>query len=182
MSVAAAPPAAAQTLPALDLDDLAAKSVVELDALYRSGRTPASLAALDGAPVGRMLAIRGLDRGVVARGLRRIAASKRFVWGGKSFTSRDERSGSGINRVNLPYVLGRQQLFPFLTRFGASAIDGNPTIVLDYDLPENPPHIRAIHDEVREVSPGLFLGPAMWKRRSGPVLVLWFALDTGKGR
>ena len=49
---------------------------------------------------------------------------------------------------------------------------------LDYDLADNPALIRAIHDEVREVAPGLFLGPAMWKSARGPTLVLWFALDT----
>jgi hypothetical protein len=179
----AAPTAAETTLPELDLDDLAARTAPELEELYRAGRVPKSLAALDGAPRGRMLAVRGLGRGLVARALRRIAASQGFVWDGKSFTSRDERSGSGINRVNVPYVLGRQQLFPFHTRFGESAIDRGPTVVLDYDLPENPPLIRAIHDEVREVSPGLFLGPAMIKTRSkGPVLALWFALDTGARR
>ena len=58
----------------------------------------------------------------------------------------------------------------------------------DYDLDANPVYIRHIHDEIREVSPGLFLGPAMWNRalkRSGrgsgapdKSLVLWFALDS----
>ena len=38
--------------------------------------------------------------------------------------------------------------------------------------------IRAIHDEVREIERGLFLGPAMWKSKDGPKFVLWFALDT----
>lgn len=38
--------------------------------------------------------------------------------------------------------------------------------------------IRKIHDEVREVSPGVFLGPAMWKSGQERTLVLWFALDT----
>ena len=38
--------------------------------------------------------------------------------------------------------------------------------------------IRQIHDEIREVSPGLFLGPAMWKTKAAPAFVLWFALDT----
>ena len=49
---------------------------------------------------------------------------------------------------------------------------------LDYDLADNPWAIRQIHDEVREVSPGLFLGPAMWKTEGAPAFVLWFALDT----
>jgi hypothetical protein len=31
---------------------------------------------------------------------------------------------------------------------------------------------------VREVAPGLYLGPAMWKTATAPAFVLWFALDT----
>ncbi|MFO0567561.1 MAG: hypothetical protein U0263_18020 [Polyangiaceae bacterium] len=164
----------------LSLDDLARKSYRELGALYDRGVVPASLRALDGPLEGRMLAVRGLNRGPLARALRRFAGSKSFVWGGKSFAAKSDGSGTGINRVRAPGVLGRQDLFPFTTHFGSSAVDGRETIVLDYDHPENPPYIRAIHDEVREVAPGVYLGPAMWKTDKGPATVLWFALDTGK--
>ena len=60
----------------------------------------------------------------------------------------------------------------------ARLLDGGPCVRLDYDLAVNPGAIRAIHDEVRQVRPGLFLGPAMLKRADAPRLVLWFALDT----
>jgi hypothetical protein len=79
--------------------------------------------------------------------------------------------------VNIPRALGRQNLFPFETLFGPSAIDDKPTLILDYDLAVNPSYIRHIHDEIREVSPGLFLGPAMWRSARGKALVLWFGLD-----
>ncbi|MBE7481936.1 MAG: hypothetical protein HS104_18405 [Polyangiaceae bacterium] len=166
--------------PELSLDDLARKSCAELEALYRGGSLPASLRAVDGKLTGRMLAVRGLGSGPLAKGLRKLAASRAFVWGGKSFEAESDRAGRGINRVQAPGVLGRQNLFPFTTLFAASAIDGKPAIVLDYAHPENPPYIRAIHDEIREVAPGLYLGPAMWKTAKGPRTVLWFALDTGK--
>ena len=78
----------------------------------------------------------------------------------------------------MPRALGHQRLFPFETSFGPSALDGQPTLILDYDLDVNPGFIRRIHDEIREVAPGLFLGPAMWKGRGDArTLVLWFALD-----
>lgn len=164
----------------LTLDDLASRTLDELGALYRSGTAPASMALLDGALEGRMLAVRHLQRGPLARALRRFAASESFVWEGKSFQSADDRAGAGINRVKLPGLLGRQQLFPFATTFEPSVLDGEPTVVLDYDLPDNPPYIRKIRDELRQVAPGLFLGPALWKARSGPALALWFALrDVG---
>jgi hypothetical protein len=49
-------------------------------------------------------------------------------------------------------------------------------VQLDYDHPENPWLIRAIKDEIREVRPGLYLGQAYFQLRTGPRLVLYFAL------
>ncbi|HEY3819697.1 MAG TPA: hypothetical protein VGL81_21160 [Polyangiaceae bacterium] len=156
------------------LDDLSRLDVGELGQVYARGTTPARLGVLEGHPRGRMLSVRALDRGLPARLLRQLAGSSAFPWGGKSFAGNGE-TGTGLNRVHLA---GRHQLFPFLTSVGPSVLDGAPCVVLDYDLPDNPRLIRAIHDEVREIEPGLFLGPAMWKAASGPKLVLWFALDT----
>ena len=160
------------------LDELAALPFGELEDRYRAGRVPSDMAAVDGALTGRMLAVRGL-RGPVARLLRRFAASPSFLWEGKTFHAEGKQSGRGINRIALR-ALGRQDLFPFTTHFGASAIDGSDALILDYDHPENPAYIRKIHDEIREVAPGVYLGPAMWKRAAGPATVLWFALDTGR--
>jgi hypothetical protein len=162
----------------LTLDSLARQSYAELEALYRAADAPRSMHAVDGVPKGRMLAVRYIDGVPVMRLLRAFAASPRFVWDGKTFSARSDEEGSGINRIRIPGALGRQDLFPFETLFGASAVDGRRALILDYDLPRNPPWIRKIHDEVREVAPGLFLGPAMWKAASGPTTVLWFALDT----
>ena len=147
-----------------------------LAALYRAARCPTNMHAADGALVGRMLAVRGIPAPIAAR-LRTWAASPSFVWEGKTFQATSDTRGDGFNRVSVPSVLGRQRLFPFATSFGPSAIDGAPTLVLDYELTVNPPYIRRIHDEIREVAPGLFLGPAMWKRGGDKALVLWFALD-----
>ena len=158
------------------LDSLAALSLPELEALYRAAPVSSTMHAADGALTGRMLAVRGLPAALGAP-LRRFAASRAFVWEGKTFQAANEAHGVGHNRVAIPHALGRQNLFPFDTRFGPSAIDGKPTLILDYDLAVNPGYIRKIHDEIREVSSGLFLGPAMWKGAGGPTLVVWFALD-----
>ena len=157
------------------LDELATHDGARLEAMYRRGLVPESLDALDGHPTGRMLTVRGLERTLTRGPLRSLAGARFFPWGGKSFSSVDPASGRGINRVHLG---GRHLLFPFETRVEPSAIDGEPTVVLDYDLPDNPRLIARIHDEIREVSPGLYLGPAMWKSGSARTLVLWFALDT----
>ena len=159
------------------LDSLARKTSAELDALYRAAPVSKTMHAADGALVGRMLAVRGLT-GALAKPLRRWAASRSFVWEGKTFQASSDTKGVGHNRVFIPNALGHQNLFPFDTSFGPSAIDGKPTLILDYDLDANPGYIRRIHDEIREVAPGLFLGPAMWKSGNDKALVLWFALDS----
>jgi hypothetical protein len=168
--------ARAGNLAHLNLDALAARSLEELDALYRGASVSTTMQAADGALVGRMLTVRGLP-GPLAKPLRNWARSRSFMWEGKTFQASSDTRGVGHNRVFIPRALGRQNLFPFETLFGPSAIDGKPTLILDYDLDVNPSYIRHIHDEIREVSPGLFLGPAMWKSAREKTLVLWFGLD-----
>jgi hypothetical protein len=162
------------------LSSLAERTHEELEALYRAAAPASSMRAVDGPLTGRMLAVRGLPP-ALAQPLRRWAAAPSFVWEGKTFEAASDTQGRGHNRVYMPGLLGRQSLFPFATSFGPSALDGGPTLILDYDLEVNPGFIRRIHDEIREVSPGVFLGPAMWKTgpggAGGKVLVLWFALD-----
>lgn len=160
----------------ISLDTLAKLTLTELDALYRGATVSSTMRAADGPLVGRMLAVRRLPGGI-AGAVRNWAASPSFVWEGKTFQSASDTRGMGHNRVSIPRVLGRQNLFPFATSFGASAIDGKPTLILDYDLDVNPGFIRHVHDEIREVAPGLFLGPAMWKSGNEKTLVLFFGLD-----
>src|SRR5262245_14318790 len=159
------------------LDSLSRKSSNELDALYRAASVSKTMHAADGALVGRMLAVRGLP-GPLRGPLRRWAASRSFVWEGKTFQASSDTHGVGHNRVFIPNALGHQNLFPFETPFGPSAIDGKPTLILDYDLDVNPGYIRHVHDEIREIAEGLFMGPAMWKGAKDKTLVLWFALDS----
>ena len=160
------------------LDSLSRKTSADLDALYRAASVSKTMHAADGALVGRMLAVRGLPK-PLGEPLRKWAASRAFVWEGKTFAASSDTRGVGHNRVFIPNVFGHQNLFPFETSFGESAIDGKPTLILDYDLDVNPGYIRHVHDEIREVAEGLFLGPAMWKGKgNAKTLVLWFALDS----
>lgn len=161
----------------LDLDALAVMGPDELATLFGAGSVPDHIGALDGDLTGRMLAVRYTRP--AAGLLRRTASGDGFPWGGKSFQSSGPRAGSGINRVLL---WGRHRLFPFTTDVRPSVVDGRDCVFLQYDHPDNPSFIRHIHDEVREIEPGLFLGPAMWKAETGgPRHVLWFALDAGVG-
>jgi hypothetical protein len=167
---------AAKETTSYSLDGLARLSLDQVEALYCEATVPSSVRAVDGALKGRMLAVQGLPK-MIQEPLRRWAASRSFVWEGKTFVSSSEHHGAGHNRVYIPKVFGRQNLFPFDTLTGPSAIDEQPTLILDYNLDVNPGYIRHIHAELREVEPGLFLGPAMWKNGDKKTLVLWFALD-----
>jgi len=159
----------------LSLDRLAGMSVRELDACYRAGEVPEDLSELDAVSNARMLTVRGLlGRGLLQRAVKRLAASGAFPWRGKRFSSVDAGHGTGINRVKLA---GTRTWFPFETRLDASAIDGLPCILLDYDKPENPLVIRHIRDELRRVGPGLYLGPAMANVGGQAHLALWFAVE-----
>ncbi len=167
--------------PRRTFDSLAALSFEELGAIYADGSVPDDLARLDGDLVGRMLAVRGSGHGGVFRALSAFARRHGFPWAGKSFQAIDAKAGKGINRIRLG---GRHRLFPFRTYVGPSVVDRRPSVFIDYDDPDNPGLIRAIHDEVREVESGLFLGPACWKRSAkgaggerDAFVVLWFALD-----
>jgi hypothetical protein len=156
------------------LDDLLALSPDQLGALYAGASVP-RLDQVEGDLRGRMLAWPSMSRGPVAGLLRRWAASSRFPWRGKSFTAGDER-GEGINRV----ILDRFRLYRFETFVGRSRAGDFDAVQLDYDRPGNPFFIRPIRDEIRELSPGLYLGQA-WLEIGArpPALVLYFGLTAG---
>jgi hypothetical protein len=170
-----APAQAVQETETLDLTTLRQMSFKELETLYLAGRRPSAISDLDGDAEGAMLAWRSPGSGPLAWLLRVFASSAIFPWEGKSFKSLSMKEGEGINRINL--LLAKPQWFPFGTRFGPSFLDGQPTFVLDYSRPSNPPLIRQIVDEVREVAPGLYMGPAALNFRGKPRPILFFAVS-----
>jgi hypothetical protein len=168
---------ARSTASTLGLDDLSRLGVGELTRMYREARAPSSLEALSGAPASRMLTVIGpLGRGPARALVARLAAHALFPWRGKRFEASAPHHGQGINRV-----LGLGEKFRFQLRYDDSVLDGGRCVLLDYDLPENPWVIRQIRDELREVRPGLFLGPALLRTRTEPKLVLYFAVDLAQG-
>ena len=160
--------------PSLDLYALRGMNFKELELLYRAGKKPEALSDLDGDAKGAMLAWRSPAGGPVAWLLRVFGASSIFPWEGKSFKSGSRDSGAGINRINF---FRKMRWFPFKTRFDASFLDGQPSFILDYSGPGNPPLVRSIVDEVREVAPGLYLGPAALLVRGKPRPILFFAVS-----
>jgi len=160
--------------PQLDLAALRRLKYDELERLYRAAKRPSALSDLNGDAVGAMLAWRTPRSGPLAWLLGTFGESSIFAWKGKSFQSLNTDSGEGINRISL---FGKRRWFPFGTRFNPSFLDGKPAFLLDYARPGNPPLIKSIVDEVREVAPKLYLGPAALKVRGRPRPVLFFALS-----
>ena len=159
----------------LRVEDLQARNLRELEQLYREAPEPREVRGLDGTPQGTMLATAGLDWKPVAQVLRAFNDSQLFPWLGKGFSSEARESGTGNNRLN---ILGYEtERFSFTTCLDDSVLDGRRCILLNYDHPGNPAPIRRIRDELREVSPGLFFGPALVRLGGGYHTVLYFSLD-----
>jgi len=154
------------------LNALLERPCSDLERLYKDARAP-RLGDVAGDLRGRMLAWPSLQaRPGVANAIRAFAGSKAFPWRGKSFNPKGEISGEGINRV----LSDRLRLFRFETFIGPSKAGDFDALQLDYDLPSNPPVIRSIKDEIRELEPGLWLGQAYLKTRTRNILWLYFAL------
>ena len=157
------PPTTVEGLVALDTDTLAA--------LYAGAAVP-KLERIAGDLRGRMLAWQGAT-GLFAGAVRTLGSWDHFPWRGKSFTPRHSEAGEGINRV----FSDRWKLFQFTTFVGPSRAGDFQSVQLDYDHPTNPFFIRAIKDEIRELSPGLFLGQAYLQLGQTERLVLYFGLQ-----
>ncbi len=165
------------------LDALLDLAPHELGRMYEEARAP-RLGDVRGDLRGRMLAWSILDNHPrIAAGLRAFAGAKTFPWRGKSFKPFTEENGEGINRV----FSDRFRLFRFETFIGPSRAGDFDALQLNYDLSGNPPVIRSIKDEMRELEPGLWLGQAYLRTRSRlrpePADVLWlhFALARATG-
>lgn len=160
------------------LESLSRASFRDLETLYREAHAPSSLSALEGALRGRALASAGpLGHGLPFTLLRLVARSRAFPWAGKTFHARDQERGEGANRVRL---FGTREWFAFSMRLAPSALDGAPCVLLDYDRADNPFFLRRIRDELREAAPGLFFGPATWRTRGTPAVLVWFAVDASR--
>jgi hypothetical protein len=144
------------TLPGRTMDDLVRMPRAELEALYLS--SPAASQPSGFLP----------GRAIKNPGSRRTERNSRttgLVWKGKIF--RDD--GTMVNRL-----AGGLTAIPAQVYAGESWLDGRPSLILDYSGSRLWPDVR---DEIREVSPGLYLG-IMYRTRSGRAeQVMFFTLD-----
>ena len=154
------------------LDALLDVPCSELARLYAEARAP-RIGQVEGDLRGRMLAWPSLvARPGIQGAIRAFAGSTAFPWRGKSFHPRTEDTGEGINRV----LSDRFRLFRFETFISPSRAGDFDALQLDYDVRGNPPVIRSIKDEIRELESGLWLGQAWLKTKTREILWLYFAL------
>jgi hypothetical protein len=150
--------------------------VPELETLYLGAKTP-RIEDVAGDLCGAMLAWPMLQsRPRLAHALRTFASARSFPWCGKTFTPHGSVRGDGINRV----LSERARLFRFETFIAKSRAGDFEALQLDYDLPGNPPIIRSIKDEIREIEPGTWLGQAYYQTAKRDLLWLYFGLTVNR--
>ncbi|MBV8142464.1 MAG: hypothetical protein JOZ60_10510 [Verrucomicrobia bacterium] len=96
-----------------------------------------------------------------------------FTWKGKFFESDPVDPQRAVLKNRL-FLLGTKAIAAQVYR-GESWLDGKECIVLDYS--QTSIVAQWIRDEIREVSPGLYLGIVYWgKQKSGAHRLIHFAL------
>ena len=142
----------------LDVQGLLRMSNDELEELFR--QSPAG-EIRDGDADGTVLVAPGTGVSFVAARILRLVA-----WQGKVF---DRQKGELRNKVGpFGFKLVRAKVYK-----EASWFDGKETIVLDYSKTSFV--ASRIRDEIREVSPGLYLGLVFWNRTKVALFALKFA-------
>jgi hypothetical protein len=140
-----------------DFDDLLRMSESELEELFRE--SPAG-EIRDGDADGRVLVAPGTGVSFAAAKILRLVA-----WQGKVFDRSKSELKNKVSPLGLRAVRAKVYKEP-------SWFDGKETIVLDYS--KTSLLARRIRDEIREVSPGLYLGLVFWGRKKVALFALKF--------
>jgi hypothetical protein len=147
--------------PALTVRQLLHMSRCELEALYRQGRP---VAVPGGFARGTALQYAGTGLAVPA------ARATHLLWQGKFFNAAD---------CTLVNKMGGVKMIRARVYYGESWLDGRPSVIMDYS--ETSRVWADVRDELREVTPGLYLGAMFRRRCPEPRFVMFFALETAKG-
>lgn len=141
----------------LSIEQLACMSECELEAIYRQGKA-------DGIPCGFL---KGKVLYGCAKGSGLKGTVSGAVWKGKIFKPEE---GILVNQwIGLKAVQARVHL-------GESWMDGGPAIITDY---QGMSHVvwKNARDEIREISPGLFLGVMYVRKCPEAERKMFFALE-----
>jgi hypothetical protein len=141
-----------------------------LRAIYGAGK-PLEPADLGDAPRGRFLALEAGEGVFLAvRPIARALGGGHLPWKGKVF----DHGGNGGANVVLGGKVAR-----FRAEGAPSALDGAPALVLRYDTKAfgNPWPLSAVVDELRTVSDGIAIGPALFPLAGRLRPLFWFGLE-----
>lgn len=140
------------------VEDLLGMDQAELDQVYLrcgSARLP------DGAYQGKAMLLPGSSLNKASVWL------AGFVWQGKTF---DRERGTLINRI-VGFEAAEGRFY-----HSKSEVDGRISVVIDYK--HTSVFFKRVHDELREVSPGLYLGRAYYTPRCATeIMAVNFILD-----
>jgi len=156
----------------LDMEDLKEKSVEGLDEIYRKGTAP-HVTELEGRYDGVVLAGRlpFMDNPATVR----LANSFWLRWGGKKFDVVSENLAEGSNWFDLGlFELDR---YSFEGRIEPASYGGGDSYVLDYDVSGNLPPVNRVHDEVKKLRDGLYLGRTYIDTGNGLMFVCYFGIE-----
>ena len=153
----------------MGLDSLAI-SREQLALLFSQLSTPQA-ASLKGAYLGKLYAVEGLR--FLPAPLRALAHmgvnSAISPWKGKCI---EGKTGGNM----LLSSAGDKQLGFYSVKRGKAYDGSGAAIVLDYDVPENPPMLWKIRGELREISEQYYLARMLYQNKSGWFTVLYFTL------
>jgi len=150
----------ARAAPPRSLDGLVRSDRATLEALY-SGSDVVSVPT--GFAPGRAIPSPG------ARNTVRRSNTIGLLWKGKVFSE-----GQMINRL-----AGGREAVTASVYVAESWFDGKPSLILDY---AGSRRFGDVRDEMREVSPGVYLGLTYVRKSPEPKLSMFFALDARTGR
>ena len=140
------------------MQDLARCQPAQLEALFASG-------SVSGIPTGRLRGLPLVNPG--SPSAETVSQGSRLVWSGKVISADGSRARNYF--FGLPSVPAKVSIQPSLR-------DGRPALVLDYS--ETSLVYRNVRDEIREVSPGVYLGYVDDIRTAEPASRRWFAFES----
>lgn len=157
-------------LPPAAAIDLMRERQGELDQLFAQLPLP-SRAQASGTWKGSLMALRGL--GWLPRPLGqqvyRLLALPINPWQGKRL-DRDSGDNCWLHPEGLAFG-------HFRITQGPSPVDGQPALLLDYDVTENPALLRRIRGEARLFNEEVLLARMNWQTRNGQICLLYFTLS-----
>ena len=128
--------------------------------------------------------------GNISEFLRGIIANFWLPWHGKTFYNQQNRGDNILPSYIKPFIRLRFgdkpitqeegtiiHVFPFKTAIKRSIKDNLKILQLNYNLPQNPPQIRNVVDELVCIGKDDYLGKAYIKEGKGVRLVAFFSLE-----